>query len=174
MSKAAAADQLVNVFLESMIKAQAAKILPMAMDSKGYFTTGVVELDGTHGKQPVDVPLGVLNSVATNIVELVASEGTAANQPTFMLIAVGPKYCTVLIHVSADNPLSPLEWAQACNVDAIETCGQCIGGRVVAEYPIKAKDTIIGCACAYLRKHGLIKDEDSDDEGPKFNINDDF
>ena len=169
-------------FSSKKIVAQAAKIVPMAIDSNGYFVTGVTELDGTHGKKPIDVPLSVLHAVASAVdakMRALAAEQDSEIVPvSFMLIAVGPKHCTVLVHVVPNDLLLPREWTDACKIQVLEEKlvdtghGNRVGGQYVAEFPIKAKDEIIGAACAYLRSKKLLTDE-SDDERPPFDINDD-
>lgn len=151
------------------IVAQASAVIAMARESP-FFVTGVTELDGTHTKQPIDVDVASLLATA----QLVYKQVPTAS---FMLIGVGPKKCTIFAF-STNDALDPCEWlaaASVCDVPKLIDSAADENARrawcfYAAEFPIKAKDAIIGAACAYLRRAGLIAEE-SDDERPPFDIN---
>jgi hypothetical protein len=162
----------------SVTQQQAAKILPLAVESGGFFVSGVTEIDGTHTKQPIDVSPQTLCDVADAInqgVAQAAANNAAVKPVSFMLIGVGPKRCTVLCHVAptAQESLRASDWMTACGIDVdgeASTGSHMIGYREF-EFAIKGKDMIVGAACGFLRAKKLLVDEE--EEHVPFNINDD-
>lgn len=133
-----------------------------SLQQSPFFVTGVTNLDGTHGKEPIDVPVETLHDVAQLVLQQCSSNAS------FMLIGVGPKQCTVFV-VSMNDKLSAETWfKQSCgeNQSTQKFSDNFFAGWVPAEYPIKQKDVIIANACAFLRKEKLLVDEEDEYHPP--------
>ena len=162
-----------DLFSAENVASEAKTIIAMARETD-FLVTGVPNIDGTYeerkeGERQNEVPVAVMEALADQI-------AAAAPTTSFMLIAVGPsdappKRCSILVR-STTPKLSPTDWLIACNAtDALYGTPAAAFGYFVAEYPIKAKDTVSGMAFAYLRKTKLLQDDCSDDERPAFDIN---
>ena len=154
-------------FPAEAITSEAKSIIAKARETE-FLVCGVPNLDGTYGT-PIEVPVAVMETLADQI---------AAEVPTtsFMLIAVGPadvpkKRCSILVH-AANGMLAASDWMIACEVsDSLYGDPKRAFGYFEHEYPIKGKDEVSGKAFAFLRKHKLLKEDDSDDEHVAFDIN---
>lgn len=164
---AAASTAAADPFPADTITAEAKTIIAKARETE-FLVCGVPNLDGTYGT-PIEVPVAVMETLANQI---------AAEAPTtsFMLIAVGPadvpkKQCSILVH-SASSALPASDWMIACAVsDSLYGDAKRAFGYFEHEFPIKGKDEVSGKAFAFLRKHKLLKEDDSDDEHVAFDIN---
>ena len=131
-----------------------------------FLTVGLPNIDGTYDDVQYDVDVYAMRAVAKQVIE---------KNPhlSFVLIGAGrihvpgdalPTHCSLYAH-SANPLVNEHEWLQACGVTNPEESF----GIVPCEYPLKEKDNICTRSCNYLRKLGLLHDEE--DEMIPFDIN---
>lgn len=167
--------------MEQRMEADVRDINAKAKETQ-FLSTGVPNMDGTYDEDYFPVTHNDLHWAARRIIE---------KNPTlsFMLIACGTcpigvetttdvvpatPWCLVYVHSTVET-LNPALWLSACFPGPFMrgTGPDCPYDfkQHNCEFPIKEKDVIISNSCNYLRKLGLIHDED--EEPIPFDINDD-
>uniref|UniRef100_A0A6C0JU35 Uncharacterized protein n=1 Tax=viral metagenome TaxID=1070528 RepID=A0A6C0JU35_9ZZZZ len=167
--------------MEQRIEADVRDINAKAKETQ-FLSTGVSNMDGTYEEDYFPVTHNDLHMAALRIIEknptlsfMLIACGTgpiAVKPPTDEPSADTTPCCLVYVH-SAVEMLNAASWLMAC------FSGPFMHGtgpvcpydfkQHDCEYPIKEKDLIISNSCNYLRKLGLIQDED--EEPIPFDIN---
>ena len=155
----------MTTILEDSIKSQTDKINRMASDTHFPFVCFATEIDGTHKNDLVDVPKEIFKKISSSV----SQENPNA---TYMLIAAGPKSCSVFVHCGAESKIHGAEWLNASRVDGTEWLSwddNNYFATIPFQNPMKDKEQISGAAFSYLRKNNLMEEEE---EIPPFDLND--
>lgn len=135
-------------FTDAQLKVEVYRIIAKAKETS-VLVTDVAGLDGSGSNC---VPAEVLQQILAEVAEQVPNT-------TVMIVVAGDTKCQAMVY--STDKIKPEEWLQSMGMDVKNHYAElpCSDGS-----SLKKKDELIGCAFAYLRKHKLLDEHDSDDE----------
>ncbi len=173
-----------DLFGAENLEEEANSIIKHAKETD-YLVTGIPNVDGTfeelkEGEKQKEVPREVFETIANKV-------AAACPNTFFMLIGVGPshepaegespKRCSIYVHSANPLQMDPLAWLEATGAIVASfpssSSASSAFGYFNCEFPLKGKDQVSSMAFVYLRKQQFLKDDDSEDERPSFDINED-
>lgn len=148
---------MTTTFTSNQIKVEINRIVAKAKETN-VLVTDVPALDDS-GTNVVSVE--VLREIVAGVSEKVVTT-------TFMIIVAGDVKCQAIVYKAPESQVNVSDWLLEIGMIMVGVSGDYAELVCDNNSSLKKKDELTANAFAFLRKHKLLNDHDSDDELPIF------